>query len=587
VALAEHAATRVAGAARPARLLFAPQSPRPLGPDAAADPARYRRWLADREHWRRTAAPEPAKGPVIDLLLVVDGAPGPDLARTFAALRAQTSGLWHLSVSVVGEPREGVEELLGTAVAALGPRRSTITTQPAGTHPADARAAALEETASPACAVLDPGDVLVPDAIAQLSAALVEADVAYGDEDRFDAAGRVERPVLKPDWSPELLLSWPYTGRPAAMRVAPLVAAGGIRRVAAGDWEHDVMLRVTERTERVAHVAEVLCHRPHTSGARESAGQPGAVADALARRHEAGEVTPGPVPGTWRVRRPVRGTPLVTAIVPFRDSTTLLRACADSLLARSSCAELELLLVDNGSTEPETATLLDRLSVHKEVTVLRDDRPFNWPVINNTAAATARGDVLLFVNDDVEARRDDWLDLLVAHAQRPGVGAVGARLVYPDGTLQHAGIVVGMTGVSGHVLAGLAPGRPGYLAMSMLTRDVSAVTGACMATAHETFDRLGGFDESLWLDFSDTDYCLRARRRGLRVVYEGGAELVHHESPTRGTSASDETAAAFVARWGPLLDAGDAFLNANLSRSDFSAGLDDPEPGGADPGVAA
>lgn len=586
MALAEHAATRVAGATRPARLLFAAQSPRPLGPDAAGDPARYRRWLAARERRRRTAGPEPVPGPVIDLLVVVDGEEPSLLARTFEALREQSSGLWHLSVSVVGEPAGGVEELLGEAMWALGPR-STMSTQPAGTHPAEARAAALEETSSPACAFLDPGDVLVPDAVAQLSAALVEADVAYGDEDSFDLSGRAERPVFKPDWSPELLLSWCYVGRPVAMRVAPLVAAGGIRLLTSGDWEHDVILRVTERTERVAHVAEVLCHRRADLGTRPASLQPGAVVDALARRHEVARVGPGPVPRTWSVRRRVRGRPLVSAIVPFRDSTTLLRACAASLLASPSDADVELLLVDNGSTEPETATLLDLLSARDEVTVVRDDRPFNWAVINNSAAAAARGDVLLFVNDDVEARRDGWLDLLVAHAQRPEVGAVGARLVYPDGTLQHAGIVVGMTGVSGHVLAGLAPGRHGYLAMSVLTRDVSAVTGACMATAHGTFDRLGGFDESLWLDFGDTDYCLRARRRGLRVVYEGGAELVHHESPTRGTSASDETAASFAARWRALLEAGDPFLNANLSRSDFSAGLDDPGPPVADPGVAA
>ncbi len=608
---------------RAARVLFAPQAPRPLRPDAAGDPALYRRWRAARDSWRLSVDPRPPPGPELALLMVIgeSGTAGPaDVRRTLASLRAQTVGTWSLSVTIVGAPDAAIEAaitgalpsgskgLSGTArlggrrnapsaERGAGPGRVRVHTRPAGSDVATAHAAALDESGSPAVAFIEPGDELAPDAVAQLSAALVDADVAYADEDR-SGSDVASTPVLKPDWSPELLLSWSYLGRPVALRVGPVIAAGGIHPVRDGDWEHDLLLRVTERTARVAHVDAVLYHR---RGESTLPPGPAAVTAALARRGEDAAVLPGPLPATWSVRRrcssPSTRT-TVSAIVPFRDSTTLLRACADSLHAGAMelgehVAELtgehsvgsfglELVLVDNGSTEPETATLLEglqaRLSQDVDVLVRRDDRPFNWAALNNAAAADSHGEVLLFVNDDVQGGSRGWMELLVAQALRPEVGVAGARLVYPDGRLQHAGIVLGLAGATGHVLAGLEPGRPGYLGMAVLTRDVSAVTGACMATRREVFEQLGGFDEALGLDFNDVDYCLRARRRGFRVVLEAGAELVHHESPSRGTSGSEETAAAFLQRWSAALDEGDPFYSRALSHLDFSAALDEPGP---------
>lgn len=576
-------------------MLFAPQAPRPLRPDAAGDRALYRRWATARAAWRLLVDKPPRPGPALALLLVVDlrttradgrGPADPaDVRRSLDAVVTQTSGDWTLSVTVVGGSDAAMDEAVTGALGQAPTGRVRMHTLPESTDPADAYAAALEESGSPAIVFLDPGDELEPDAVARLSAALVDADVAYGDEDRAAPDGAWSTPVLKPDWSPELLLSWRYLGRPVALRVGPVVAAGGVRTVPGGDWEHDLLLRVTERTTRVAHVPDVLCHRwsaPRPTG-------PAAVADALARRGETASVAPGPLPCTWTIRRSLPAGAArvsVSAVVPFKDSTTLLRACGESLGAaaaggpRFPAVDLELVLVDNGSSEPETATLLDvltaRLGPEHRVVVRRDDRPFNWAALNNAAAAEARGDVLLFVNDDVEQGTDGWLQLLVAQALRDDVGAVGPRLVYPDGHLQHAGVVLGLAGAAGHVLAGLEQGRPGYLGMAVLTRDVSAVTGACMATRRQVFEQLGGFDEALGLDFNDVDYCLRARRRGLRVLVEAGAELVHHESPSRGTSGDAGTAAAFMARWGDAVVAGDPFYNRNLSHVDFSAALDEP-----------
>ena len=282
---------------------------------------------------------------------------------------------------------------------------------------------------------------------------------------------------------------------------------------------------------------------------------------------------PGPLPDTYRVRRQVGRRVPVTAIVPFRDGARFLRTCVDTVTATADDVDLDLVLVDNGSTEPETLSLVERLADRPNVTVVRDPRPFNWAALNNAAAGRARGEVLLLLNNDVEATGPGWLGALAAQALRPDVGAVGARLLYPDGRVQHAGMVVGLGGAAGHVLTGLAGDQPGYLGMAVLARECSAVTGACLATRREVFDALGGFDEELGLDLNDVDYCLRARSRGWRVLYEPGAELVHHESPSRGTSGSAADIRRFLSRWDDVLAAGDPYLSPNLTRLDCSGGL--------------
>jgi GT2 family glycosyltransferase len=235
--------------------------------------------------------------------------------------------------------------------------------------------------------------------------------------------------------------------------------------------------------------------------------------------------------------------------------------------------DLEVLLVDNGSSEPETATLLEALSARGEIRALSDPRPFNWAALNNAAARQARGDVLVFLNNDIEAHREGWLGALCAQALRPDVAAVGARLLYPDRRVQHCGIVVGLTGAAGHPLAGLDEADDGYLHMATVTRECSAVTGACLATRRAVFESLGGFDETLGVDLNDVDYCLRAGQHGYRVVYEPGAELIHYESPSRGTAGGVGDIVNFVTRWRRYIDARDPYLNPHLTREDASCAL--------------
>lgn len=267
----------------------------------------------------------------------------------------------------------------------------------------------------------------------------------------------------------------------------------------------------------------------------------------------------------------------MTAIVPFRDQPQFLRTCVDSVRATADGADLELLLVDNGSSDLETLTLVERLSGTPGVRVLHDPGPFNWARLNNRAAREARGEVFLFLNNDIEALDVGWLDALLAQALRADVGAAGARLLYPNRRLQHCGLVIGLNGAAGHPLVGLDNHASGYLHMATVTRECAAVTGACLATRRAVFERLDGFDEGLGVDLNDVDYCLRAAKEGYRTVYEPAAELVHHESPSRGTAGGVGDIVRFVERWRDYIERGDSYLSPHITRRDPSCALATPE----------
>jgi GT2 family glycosyltransferase len=334
------------------------------------------------------------------------------------------------------------------------------------------------------------------------------------------------------------------------------------------------MLRITERSASVSHVGEVLVHRRVDEEVYRGAGSGLHIERALERRGESAVVEPDArYPNSWTIRRQSPGAVKISVVIPFRDGATYLRTVVDSITATAAGADIELLLVDNGSAEPETQTLVEELSARRDVVVLPDARPFNWAALNNAAVQRATGNVLLFLNNDIEALKEGWLQALAASALRSDVAAVGARLLFPDGRVQHAGVVIGLGGAAGHALWGLAGDEPGYLGMAVLPRECSAVTGACMATRIEVFAELQGFDENLGVDLNDVDYCLRAIHRGYRVLFEPGAELTHYESPTRGTSGSVPNVRRFVDHWIDDLLAGDRYLNRNLTRVDSSCAL--------------
>jgi GT2 family glycosyltransferase len=299
-----------------------------------------------------------------------------------------------------------------------------------------------------------------------------------------------------------------------------------------------------------------------------------AIADYGKRRQMPGEVVPCPEnPESHRFIHAVQTpAPLASIIIPTRDRLELLERCVESIRARTEYQPYEIIIVDNGSVEERTFAFFRRAEGDGIVRVLVEDSPFNYSRLNNRAAAQARGDILVFLNNDTEVDEPGWLTEMVSHAARKEVGAVGARLWYPDGTLQHGGVILGLGGVAGHAFPHIPRGHPGYFNRAWLQQNCSAVTGACMAVRKTVFEELGGFDEqNLSVTFNDIDFCLRLTERGYWVVWTPYADLIHHESASRGHQRTPEEQTLFLKEAGYVQQVWatrlirDPFYNPNLS----------------------
>jgi GT2 family glycosyltransferase len=375
-------------------------------------------------------------------------------------------------------------------------------------------------------------------------------------------------------------------------RRALVEAVGGLREGFEGSQDYDLTLRVAERTtpDRIHHIPWILYHWRQLGGPetfsqaqmdRCADAAQRAVAEHLARTGQpVAEVTRmAETPGWVTVRRaPPTPRPLVSIVVPTRDRADLLAQCAEGVLSKTAYTPLELLIVDNGSVEPRTKVLFDRLRQDPRVRVLDAAGPFNFSALNNLAAAQAQGEILLLLNNDISMPHADWLDALVAQAVRPNVGAVGARLLYPDGSVQHAGVAVGLGGVAGHLGYGVPGDTAGYFGHMKSPRNVTAVTAACLAMRKAVFDEVGGLDaENLAVAFNDIDLCLRVRAAGYDIVWTPHAELIHHESASRGADLTGEAQARFRSevlhmrrRWGATLDQDPYFSPLfSLDHSDY------------------
>jgi GT2 family glycosyltransferase len=496
--------------------------------------------------------------------------------RTIQSLRRQRGG-WSLTVVTPQDRLAEIRSLVHGSTTWRDRRRVRTLGAGGSGSERDLLVSGMKAAQGLPRALLFPGDVLAPDATALLSAALTPTNVVYADEDELQADGTRTGPRLKPDYSPEFLLTSAYIGRPLAMGAE---VADHLPHLVATDTaalEHECALAATEVADAVVHIPEVLCHRSDPPIGAVGTPSVHHVEEALRRRDDGASVATEPGSHGYRIVRPDQTSVPVSILIPFRDEPRLLRTCVDSIAATTGeHANVELVLIDNGSSDPETLTLVDRLAARPEVRLLTDPRPFNWAALNNVGAQAAQGEVLLFLNNDVEARRSGWLSALCSQALRPDVGVAGARLLYPDRRLQHCGLVVGLTGAAGHVLAGLLEDKPGYLRMATAARECSAVTGACLATRRAVFEALDGFDEALGVDLNDVDYCLRAATLGLRTLYEPAAELIHHESPSRGTAGGVGDVLQFVDRWKGYISAGDRYFNPHLTRADPSCGLAHP-----------
>lgn len=434
-------------------------------------------------------------------------------------------------------------------------------------------------------AFFDQDDLLAPDALAEVAGAIAQrpsAAIIYSDQDKIDRDGKREEPFFKPDWDPDLILAQNYLNHLTVMRKEMVLKAGGLNSALDGAQDHDLILRVAEQVapEDIVHVPSVLYHWRAIEGstARAISEKPQviaaateAVSAALERRGVAATLKPVENTPYLRVVYPTP-SPLALAsiIIPTRDRPELLSQCLRSLHSRTAYKNYEVVIVDNGSVDQAAIELIESWRRERGAVVVRDDGDFNFSRLVNAGASASRGDVLVLLNNDIEVVQSEWLTELVSQAGRPGVGCVGAKLLFPDNTVQHAGVVLGLGGIAGHWQAGADAHDLGYVARLVLAWRPSAVTAACLATPRAIFERVGGFDEQLTVSFNDVDYCLRVRQAGEAIVWTPNALLKHHESASRGKDDGLRRAAAeteiMQSRWAALI-ASDPAFNINLSLS--------------------
>jgi O-antigen biosynthesis protein len=442
--------------------------------------------------------------------------------------------------------------------------------------------------------LIEPYDELAPFALYSVVCALNDQpqwDYIYSDEDIVNGEKKRANPFFKPDWSPDLLLSYMYTGRFSVYRKSLVEALGGFRPEFGSSQDYDLTLRITEKTNRIYHIPRILYHRRleqntiigilprNVESTRESDQR--VLSAYLTRNNIQGQVYDGIWPGSFRVHREICSNPLVSIIIPTKNHVELLKHCLESIAKFTAYPNYEILIVDNQSTQtPELTKYYSEIRQQPQREIIKYDRPFNFAALNNFAVAQTRGKHLLFLNDDTEIASAEWLSALLEHSERPEVGAVGAKLLYPDGSIQHCGMVLGTGEFHGLVYL-RNPDSPGYFGRVSSINNYSAVSGACVMVRKEVFKEIGGFDENLAVSCNDMDLCLRIRERGYLIVYTPYARLYHLESYTRGYTLTREKLAIYAReyhhfrqRWQAVIEHGDPYYNPNLSleNPDFSLG---------------
>lgn len=549
----------------------------------ASDP--YRIWIKNNEpdqaELERQRTARFSHRLTISLAAAVHGTAPADLGAVLRSVREQTYAGWELCLAAVA-PSPEARALL--EAAGREDSRVKAVFLPDGNGTAAGLAAAMALADGDFVGLLDPADTLAPFALYEAARAAdddPDIDVLYSDEDRIDAGGtRRTDPLFKADWSPDTLLGRNYVGRLALYRRELLEQVGGPRPGFDGAEDYDLILRASTRARKIHHIPKVLYHRrgPGNAAAAFEAGRR-ALQDHLDRQRIRAAVRGDAEAGVYHAAFALPRRPLVSVIIPTRDQTGMLERCLASL-ARASYDRLEILPVENNSREPQTFQYYGGLQGRPGVRLLTWDHPFNYAALNNWAAGQARGEVLLFLNNDVEAINADWLERMLEHALRPEIGAAGAKLFFPDDTVQHAGVVLNLRGTAGHILVHAPRASRGYECRLISLQNYSAVTGACLMMRKEVFDEVGGFDEGLAVAYNDIDLCLMIRRKGYRIVLAPLAELYHHESATRGQDDTLRKAARyqretahFLAKWGEVVCKGDPYYSPNLSTANDSCSV--------------
>jgi len=537
--------------------------------------------------------------PTISFVMPTYNSPLKWLRKCIESVRSQAYPDWELCIADDASPDVGVRrELL--RYQKLDPRIK-VTFREKNGHISAASNSALELATGKYIALLDHDDELHPLALYEVAKAVrihPEWKLIYSDEDKISESGRRSDPNFKPDWNYDLFLSQNCVAHLGVYEASMMREVGGFREGYEGSQDHDLALRCVERLkpEEIGHIPKVLYHwRTVRGSTARGAGEKNyaavagrrAISEHLERIGVAAQVEVTDIGSFYRIcyalpQRP----PKVSLIIPTRDKADLLRMSVGTILERTNYPDFEILIIDNQSTEAATHAFFEEMSATGRVRVLHYDAPFNYSAINNFGVALAEGEIVGLINNDIEIVDGGWLSEMASHALRQGVGAVGAMLYYPDDTIQHAGVIVGLHGIAGHANVGKRRGEPGYIGRGMLVQNLSAVTAACLVVRRSVYTEVGGLDEGLKVAFNDIDFCLRLQQLGYRNVWTPYAWAYHHESASRGKEDTPEKWARFMEevnfmerRWGKQLQ-NDPAYSPNLTLTGYPFALAFPPRGG-------
>ncbi len=529
--------------------------------------------------------------PLISIVMPVYNPPLDMLEEAILSVQSQLYPNWELCIADDASTNVEVHELLKRYVEADS-RIKVVFRQENG-HISAASNSALALVNGEFVALLDNDDLLPQQALFWVAETIVanpDVGLIYSDEDKIDLSGLRFDPYFKPDWNPDLFLSHNMACHLGVYQTDLIRNLGGFREGLEGAQDYDLALRCSEQLEHknIVHIPRVLYHwRSHPGSTAQAGSEKNyallagerALNDHFSRAKIAAQAELLSF-GMYRARYSMpNNTPLVSLIIPTRNGLELIKQCIDSIFAKTTYTNYEIIIVDNNSDDPEILEYFASLSSHDQVRVLRDESPFNFSALNNKAVQQARGDYVGLINNDIEVISPEWLSELMSLALQSGVGAVGARLWYPNDTLQHGGVVTGVGGIAGHSHKHLKKGASGFFSRAQLIQTMSVVTGACLVIKKSIYHEVGGLNEAdLKVAFNDVDFCLRVREAGYRNIWTPYAELYHHESASRGTENTRAKQLRFTEevlfmkkRWGDLLINDPAYSpNLTLDHEDFS-----------------
>jgi O-antigen biosynthesis protein len=546
----------------------------------------YKEWLEKnmptRQELDRQAKHKFKYAPKISILVPVYNTPETFLRQMIESVQKQTYENWELCIANANPGNEQVKAILKEY--AENDARVKVTDVPENEGIAQNTNKALKIAEGAFIGLLDHDDVLAENALYEVVKELnkvVDTDVIYTDEDKVSTAmDEYFSPNFKPDFNLDMLRSNNYFCHFFVAKKELIEAVGGFRGEYNGAQDYDLFLRCIEKAERIGHIPKILYHwRVHQESTADNplskmyayeAGKK-AIEQHLKRCGVMAKVSKTENLGFYRVKYQQEGNPVVSILIPNKDQKETLDQCLKSIEEHTDYENYEIIIIENNSTEKETFEYYKQIR-NPKIRVIEWKDEFNYSAINNYGVRNAKGEYLLFLNNDIEVIHSDWLREMLSNCQREEVGAVGAKLYYPDNTVQHAGVIVGIGGVAGSVFVGLKRGYTGYMHRASIQQNLSAVTAACMMVKKPVFEEVGGFEEKLKVAFNDIDFCLKIREKGYLIVYDPYVELYHYESKTRGAEDTTEKIRRFQSEieymrshWNSILKNGDPAYNPNLS----------------------